>query len=124
MSAVQVAGLLSSPRLSAAELTGAFLDRIEAVNPALNAIVTLAPERALADAARLDPAGVGFPGELPQAGGGDRAAAPVRGALRGGLHGQRAEVAQARVVDRDEVQVRCGDPVLQVGGEQCGARRA
>jgi amidase len=54
MSAVGLAGLVRSRELSSTELVGVSLDRIEAVNPELNAIVTLAPERALADAARLD----------------------------------------------------------------------
>jgi amidase len=49
-----LAGLLRSAELSSSELVRACLDRIEAVNPGLKAIVTLAAERALADAARLD----------------------------------------------------------------------
>jgi amidase len=40
--------------LSAVELVEAHLARIEAVNPQVNAIVTLVPERALAEAAELD----------------------------------------------------------------------
>ncbi|HEY1623034.1 MAG TPA: amidase family protein [Streptosporangiaceae bacterium] len=54
MSAMGLAGLLRSAELSSSELVRACLDRIDAVNPGLNAIVTLAAERALADAARLD----------------------------------------------------------------------
>jgi amidase len=46
--------LLRSGRLSARELLQAHLDRIEAVNPAINAIVTLAPELAMQRAHELD----------------------------------------------------------------------
>jgi amidase len=46
--------LVAAGELSAVELTEAHLARIEAVNPAVNAIVTLVPERALAEAAELD----------------------------------------------------------------------
>ncbi len=42
--------------LSAVEVVSAHLKRIEQVNPRVNAIVTLEPERALADAAMLDAA--------------------------------------------------------------------
>jgi amidase len=52
--AVELAGLLHSRSLSATELLTAVLARIDAVNPALNAIVTLAAEQALARAAALD----------------------------------------------------------------------
>jgi amidase len=51
--------------LSATEVVTAHLERIEQVNPRVNAIVTLEPERALADAAALDRAGdTGAPGLL------------------------------------------------------------
>jgi amidase len=54
--AVELARLLHSRELSARELLGAFLHRIHRVNPQLNAIVTLAEERATADAAKADEA--------------------------------------------------------------------
>src|SRR5882757_8864500 len=46
--------LVVANELSAVELVEAHLARIEAVNPQVNAIVTLVPERALAEAAELD----------------------------------------------------------------------
>ena len=51
--ATELAGLLRSRQLSARELLDAHLERIERLNPALNAVVTLDPEgaRAAADAA-------------------------------------------------------------------------
>lgn len=51
LSATYLADELRSGRISAEELVRATLERIEAENPALNALVTLCPERAL-DAAR------------------------------------------------------------------------
>jgi amidase len=54
--AVQLARLLQSGELSARELLDAFLNRIHRVNPTLNAIVTLAEERATAEAAAADEA--------------------------------------------------------------------
>jgi amidase len=53
-SARELRDLVATRELSAVELTEAHLARIEAVNPAVNAIVTLVPERALAEAAELD----------------------------------------------------------------------
>jgi amidase len=52
--AVELARLIHSRELSATELLTATLARIGEVNPGINAIVTLAPERALATAAELD----------------------------------------------------------------------
>ncbi len=54
--AVELARLLHSGELSARELLDAFLNRIHRVNPELNAIVTLAEERATAEAAAADEA--------------------------------------------------------------------
>ncbi len=54
--AVDLARLLHSRELSARELLDAFLSRIHRVNPRLNAIVTLAEERATAAAAAADEA--------------------------------------------------------------------
>ncbi|MGI5120298.1 amidase [Marinactinospora thermotolerans] len=46
--------MLRSGEVSAREVVQAHLDRIEAVNPAINAVVTLCPERALDEAAAAD----------------------------------------------------------------------
>jgi amidase len=54
--AVELARLLRSRELSARELLDAFLNRIHRINPQLNAIVTLAEERATAEAAAADEA--------------------------------------------------------------------
>ncbi len=53
-SAVELACLLARGEVSAREVLADHLDRIEAVNPAVNAIVTLSHERAVADALRAD----------------------------------------------------------------------
>jgi amidase len=53
-SAVALARLLKSRKLSASEVVRAFIARIERVNPRLNAIVTFVPEQALATAKALD----------------------------------------------------------------------
>jgi amidase len=50
------AALIRSGEVSSTELVGAHLARIAAVNPRINAIVTLDPERALAEAAAADAA--------------------------------------------------------------------
>ena len=52
--ATHLAHLLRTRSLSARELMQATLDRIAEVNPELNAIVTLVPEKALAWAAEAD----------------------------------------------------------------------
>ncbi len=52
--AVELAARVRGGELSARTLLEAHLDRIDAVNPALNAIVTLVPERAMAWAAEAD----------------------------------------------------------------------
>ena len=52
--AVRIAELIQARVLSSAEVVEAFLERIEAVNPRLNAVVVLAGERALAEARRAD----------------------------------------------------------------------
>jgi len=52
--ATDLAGLLRRGEISAVELLHAHLERIEAVNPAVNALVTLVPERALAEAEAAD----------------------------------------------------------------------
>jgi amidase len=51
-----MARLLRARELSAREVLAAHLDRIDRVNPAVNAIVTLVPEQAMAAAGRADEA--------------------------------------------------------------------
>ncbi len=53
-SVAELAAGLAAKEYSAVELTEYFLARIGAANPALNAFVTVTPERALADARRAD----------------------------------------------------------------------
>ena len=52
--AVQLARLLRARKVSAVEVTNAFIARIERLNPKLNAIVTFVPEQALATAKAMD----------------------------------------------------------------------
>ncbi|MFI6875048.1 amidase [Streptomyces sp. NPDC050400] len=54
LDAVELADLIRRRELSAREVVAAHLDRIDRVNPAINAIVTLDPEGALAAAGRAD----------------------------------------------------------------------
>src|SRR5690348_12872215 len=54
MSALEMAQLIRTKRLSAREALAAHLKQIERVNPKVNAIVTLVPETAAADAAKAD----------------------------------------------------------------------
>jgi amidase len=56
LSAVEQQRLLAEGEVSSVEVVSAHIERIDAVNPSVNAIVTLIPERALADAARADEA--------------------------------------------------------------------
>jgi amidase len=56
LSAVEMARLVRAKQLSARELLAAHLERIAAVNPEVNAIVTLVAERALESAFRADEA--------------------------------------------------------------------
>lgn len=54
MSARELAAAIAARQLGVVETLNAFLARIDAINPQLNAIVTIDRERALADAARMD----------------------------------------------------------------------
>jgi amidase len=54
LSAVEMARLIRAKKISARELLAAHLKQIERVNPKVNAIVTLVPEMADADAAKAD----------------------------------------------------------------------
>ena len=56
LSAIELARLIASRRVSAVEVMDAYLSQIERVNPSLNAIVTLLPERAREQAAAADDA--------------------------------------------------------------------
>jgi amidase len=56
LSARALRDAVAARELSATEVVSAHLERIEQVNPRVNAIVTLVPERALSDAAALDAA--------------------------------------------------------------------
>ncbi len=53
-SAIELAALIRAKKISAREVMQAHLAQIERVNPAVNAIVTLVGERAMADAAAAD----------------------------------------------------------------------
>jgi amidase len=55
-SATEVADLLRRKEVSARELTEQLLDRIDAINPALNAVVELQPEAAIQEAVTADQA--------------------------------------------------------------------
>ena len=65
-SALELAALIRSGEVSSREVMQAHLDRVAAVNPAVNAIVRLLPEQALAaaDAADRAVAGGAEPGPL------------------------------------------------------------
>jgi amidase len=78
-SASDLAGALRRRDISSRELLDAYLGRIEALNPALNAVVTIDADRARSEAARLD----------------DEAA---RGAFRGPLHGLPCTIKDAIAV--------------------------
>lgn len=54
MSASEIAGMVRSKRLSAVEVTQAHLARLDAVNPAINAVVQQFPDEALAEAQAVD----------------------------------------------------------------------
>ena len=54
LTVAELARQLATKSLSAVELAGAYLDRIEAANPAYNAYVTVDRERTLAEALAAD----------------------------------------------------------------------
>ena len=89
--AVELATLVKSGELSARELLAAHLERIEAVNPLLNAIVTLVPERATEWAAAAD----------------ERQA---RGEPLGALHG--LPIAHKDLVQTEGIRSTSGSPLL------------
>ncbi len=89
LSATELAARIRRKDLSAREVMTAHLARIERVNPRVNAIVTLAAERAMADAARAD--------ELA-----------ARGGTLGVLHG--LPVAHKDLVDTAGIRTTRGSP--------------
>ena len=54
LSATELAAAIAARRVSSTEAVHAYLERIERINPALNAVIHLDPERAFAAAARAD----------------------------------------------------------------------
>jgi amidase len=89
--AVDLAAMLASGEVSAREVLDAHIDRIEAVNPAVNAIVTLALDRAHDDAARAD-------------------AAHARGESLGALHG--LPIAHKDLAATAGIRTTKGSPLL------------
>lgn len=89
--AVELAIMLHARQLSARELLAAFLDRIDRVNPELNAIVTLAAERASQDAKAADEAG-------------------ARGEFSGPLHG--LPIAIKDLAETAGIRTTFGSPIF------------
>jgi amidase len=89
LSAVELASRIKRKQVSAREVMAAHLAQIQAVNPKVNAIVTLVGERAMADAARAD--------ELQ-----------ARGGAIGPLHG--LPVAHKDLVDTAGIRTTRGSP--------------
>jgi amidase len=89
--AVDLARMIRSRELSATELLAAVLTRIEAVNPSVNAIVTLAADQAQRAAAELD-------------------SLAARGEFRGPLHG--LPIAVKDVAETAGIRTTFGSPVF------------
>ena len=89
--ATELAGLIRSKELSARQVMEAHLQQIERVNPAVNAIVTLLPERAMQAAAAADEA-------------------LARGKAVGPLHG--LPVAHKDLVETKGIRTTYGSPLF------------
>ncbi|HVQ15982.1 MAG TPA: amidase family protein, partial [Vicinamibacterales bacterium] len=89
LSAIELAARLKKRDVSARDVMGAHLARIERMNPRVNAVVTLVAERAMADAARADEA-------------------RARGGAIGPLHG--LPVAHKDLVDTAGIRTTRGSP--------------
>jgi amidase len=89
--AVELARRLRARELSARELLNAYLDRIGRVNPAINAIVTLAEDQAVRQAAAADEAA-------------------ARGQFTGPLHG--LPIAIKDLVETAGIRTTYGSPVF------------
>jgi amidase len=92
MTAVEMAGLIRAKKLSAREALSAHLKQIERVNPKVNAVVTLEPEKAAAWAAAADEA-------------------QARGAALGPLHG--LPMAHKDLVETKGIRTTFGSPLFQ-----------
>ncbi len=90
-SARELRDLIAARELTAVEVLEAHLARIDEVNPRVNAIVTLVPERALAEAAELD-------------------ARAARGEALGLLHG--LPVAIKDLMDTAGIRTTYGSPIF------------
>jgi amidase len=90
-SAVHLAAMLRDGSVSAREVLDAHLARIEHVNPSVNAIITLAVDRAVADAARADQA-------------------HARGESLGALHG--LPIAHKDLAMTAGIRTTMGSPIL------------
>jgi amidase len=89
LTAAELASRIRRKQVSAREVLAAHLARIERVNPKVNAIVTLVPDRAMADAAKADEA-------------------QARGAELGSLHG--LPVAHKDLVNTAGIRTTFGSP--------------
>ncbi len=90
--AIELTRLLSNKEISAREVVSAHLQQIERVNPKVNAIITLVPEQALAEADRID-------------------AIRMRGEILGPLHG--LPVAHKDLQPTRGIRTTYGSPIYR-----------